>query len=411
MLEQLLVSGNQAPASDDSNLPFPAGTPFKGVVSAKNFITGSQLASQIGLTAGVSINSDAGWLHFVEDNGYNIYIAKKPLRAALTWPAINTAQTGKEIIIGGKTFLVEFMTGMKANNLAASNANGGGAWDRYIYNVYAGERANQLPATRENWGSYTEKMLGIPLISETQAINTFPPGGMSYMKEIVTNTGHAVRGLCYPITNNVPNVMGVWYTSDNNTEMYYGWRPMLVEKGTTPPVPVTPYKGLVQPEELINVADLSTLAGVTVGTVVSGAGAWMKFVENGKELYIAQKSFRDGINRSVLNAAGISNTADGKLVTIGGKNYKCRLMTDAEWNRYMYSVYDNSTVVVNTNFWAAYNNTDLCVANGAVRPGVLTHVYGGTTRGFTSIQTSWAISDTTPPTSGYGWRPVLELVP
>lgn len=107
------MSGPAPSVADNSDLPFPAGTPFKGVVSAKNFIDGVQLADQIGLVAGLPVNKDAGWLHFIEDNGYNIYIAKKPIRYNLTWEHINTAQLGKEIIIGGKTFLVEFMSGMR----------------------------------------------------------------------------------------------------------------------------------------------------------------------------------------------------------------------------------------------------------------------------------------------------------
>ncbi|ABY63279.1 virion structural protein [Pseudomonas phage 201phi2-1] len=416
----LMLSLVQKPAieEDDSGLPFPAGTPFKGVVKSADFINGTSLAGLLGITAGTPINTNSGWLHFVEDNGYNIYIAKKPLRYGLTWEAINTGQTDKEIVIGGTTYTVQFMTGTKAANQPAVVASGGGQWDRYMYNIYGGELASSLPSTRLNWGSYTEKMLGIPLISEAQNVNTLPFGCASYTLYTSSNGGHATRGLRYPLGTGTPEIMGVWWGGASNFETHYGWRPMLVEKGTVPPIEETPYKGLIQPADLISPADLSTLLGITEGQIVSGAGQWMKFVENGKELYIAQKSFRSSIRKKTLDAAGVSNVAAGKLVTIGGKNYQCRLMTDAEWNRYMYSVYNNAITVVNTNFWAMYTPAELNVSTGAASAGTLSYIYGNPastgTRGFTGIGNSWGVADwadggTAVP--GYGWRPVLELVP
>lgn len=45
-------------------------------VPSNEFITGDMLASQIGLTAGVSQHSTAGWLLF-EDEGKTKYVSKK----------------------------------------------------------------------------------------------------------------------------------------------------------------------------------------------------------------------------------------------------------------------------------------------------------------------------------------------
>jgi len=416
----LLLNLIQKPVTeeDDSGLPFPPGTPFKGVVKSVDFINGTSLAGLLGITNGIPINTNSGWLHFVEDNGYNIYIAKKPLRCGLTWEAINAGQTGKEVVINGTTFTVQFMTGTKAANQPAALASGGGQWDRYMYNIYGGELSSSLPATRQNWGSYTEKMLGIPLISEAQNVSALPFGCASYTLHTTSTGGHATRGLRYPLGTGVPEIMGVWWGGPNNFETLYGWRPMLVEKGTTPPVEETPFKGLVQPSALISPADLSTMLGLTEGVLIPGAGAWMKFVDNGKELYIAQKSFRDQVRAKTLDAVGVRATADGKLVTIGGKNYKCRLLTDAEWNRYMYSVYNNASVTVNTNFWATYTPAELNVSIGAPDAGTLSYTYGSLantgTRGFQNISLSWPVSDWNDgaaPVTGYGWRPVLELVP
>lgn len=419
MLEQLLLAGNPDYISDNSDLPFPAGTPFKGVVRAKNFITGSQLATQIDLTVGVPINSDAGWLHFVEDNGYNIYIAKKPLRAGLTWATINTAQTGKEIIIGDKTFLVEFMTGMRADNVAATPANSGGAWDRYIYNVYGGERADQLPSSRENWGSYTEAMLGIPLVSETQSIQTFPPGSMSYMKDVVTNTanGHAVRGVCYPITDSIPNVMGVWYGGTSNSDIYYGWRPMLVEKGTAPPDPVTPFKGEVAQSDFITFSTLATTMGVTTGTAINTTAPWLKIVQNGVTYYWPKASIRRGVLRETLNTLNL--VTGNSTIVIGGLTYKVRLVLgrDADTSTTIGREWlDWMTNLTNGN-WAAYTPANLVTGTGGTTNGelVLTQERHQATNwaanGYPNLLTSGWYQTANTTNNGYGWRPVLELVP
>lgn len=230
MFELFLSLVGSEEEDDDHDLPFPPDTPFKGVVQSRDFINGSTLASRLDLVDGIPINTNSGWLHFIESNGYNIYIAKKPLRYNIGWTSINAAQTGKELVIGDKTFVVEFISGMDADNLSAIAANAGGAWNRYIYNVYKGERYTEIP-DRQEWGIYTEQMLGIPL----EADGAVPDASYCWVKDPVSNGGHATRGVSY---NNatVPNVMGVWYGGDGDIGNHYAWRPMLVEKGTVPPV-------------------------------------------------------------------------------------------------------------------------------------------------------------------------------
>jgi hypothetical protein len=67
--------------------PLLAGTyehGYYGEVPAGEFITGDQLATQVGLTAGTAFNSDADWLKFSLDNR-TLYVAKKPFRYNLSW--------------------------------------------------------------------------------------------------------------------------------------------------------------------------------------------------------------------------------------------------------------------------------------------------------------------------------------
>lgn len=413
MQEQLLSTQGVAEENDDHDLAFPSGTPFQGVVRSKDFINGTSLASRIGLTAGLGINNNSGWLHFVESNGYNIYIAKKPLRNSLSWSDINAAQTGKEIILNGKTFTVEFLTGMKADGMSGAVANTGGAWNNYIYNVYAGERVAELPASKLVWGYYTSSMLGLPLDSEDK----LKPGSFSYVKEAVTNVAgaHATRGVTYPGTAN-PNVMGVWYGAPGDAAVHYGWRPMLVEKGTTPPVPVTPFKGEIAQSALITQTALATAVGLTEGANINSGAPWLMIVENGKTYYLAKAAFRNSILRETLNTLNL--VTGNKTIVIGGLTYKVRLMTgrDAaisiniggEWLDWMTNL-TNAT-------WASYTTAQLATGTGGVSNGELAHVqekHGSNTwatNGYPNLMGAW-YQNPNATNVGYGWRPVLELVP
>jgi len=419
MLDLLLsLAAKPSATDDDSGLPFPAGTPFKGVVPSANFINGTNLAGLIGLTAGTSINPNGGWLHFVEDNGYNVYIAKKPLRYGLTWESINAAQLGKEVQLLGKTFTVEFIPGMRFPNMSPALASGGGLWNRYMYNIYGGELQNALPNTKLNWGSYTEAMLGI----NSKAVTTPLPGSYTYVKETVNQTvggaaGHATRGFDNPSTANIPNIMGVWWGGNIHNDNHYGWRPMLVEKGTEPPEPDGPFKGEIAQSAFITTAALRTAVGQVSGSAFS-TDPWLKIVENGVTYYMAKKPLSNNMTRENLNTEGL---VDGtKTVTIAGKVYKVRLVTGrdtspsstqgGEWLRWMTNL-TNGT-------WAMYNSVDLNTGGGTGQTASFNHVWdkdnqngtGWAISGYPGILGAWSqpINRATDPL--YGWRPVLELV-
>jgi hypothetical protein len=413
MIEQLLIiSGFESDVNDDHDLPFPTGTPFKGVVRAKNFITGDALADEIGLVQGISINSNAGWLHFVEENGYNIYLAKKPLRFNLGWPSINNAQLDKEIVLDGKTFNVEFITGMRRDGLPALKGNAGGAWNRYIYNVYGGERADELPNTRLNWGSYTEAMLGIPLDSA----GATPLASFCWVKELDSTGGHATRGVSYSDAN-VPNVMGVWYGGQDDIAIHYAWRPMLVEKGTFPPVPVTPFKGEVAQADFITFSDLATAVGVTEGTPLNTDAPWLK-IELGETTYYWPKaSIRGSVLRETLNTLNLV-TGDTTVI-IGGLTYKVRLIKgrDAAQSDVIGEEWLEWLTHLTNGDWAEYSTAQLVTGTGGTGNGELVLTQELAANGFwaangypTLLGSGWYQS-TGATHDGYGWRPVLELVP
>lgn len=61
---------------------------YYGVVSAGDLISGDELCSQIGLMAGESQYSDAGWLKY-SVGGKPLFVAKKPIRHTVSWDNIN----------------------------------------------------------------------------------------------------------------------------------------------------------------------------------------------------------------------------------------------------------------------------------------------------------------------------------
>ncbi|WDS62351.1 virion structural protein [Pseudomonas phage D6] len=414
MFENLLSSSYFQEEQDDHDFPFPAGTPFKGVVRSKDFINGPALAQAIGLTAGFSSNPNSGWLHFIEDNGYEIYIAKKTLRYKVTWQECNAAQSGKTLTIGGRDFVVEFMTGAKTDPSTVDNTQAGGQWNRYMYNIFGGSRASEL--NRQVWGNYTNAMLNIQEEgdSASQGIGTG-----SWTKEAANGTsdGYISRGR-YP-SNGVPVIASFWYGRPQdvaaNVGTVYGWRPMLVLKGTTPPVPVTPFKGEVAQADFITAADLATAVGLTSGTVTNAGTPWLKIEEDGKTYYLAKTSLRHTVTKEQLEARGI--VTGSTTVVIAGKTYKVRCMTGratnpsntvaGEWLRWYTALTDGT--------WASYTTAQLITGTGLANNGQLVIVQeddtrGRGTNGYPGLMGPW-YHNANVTNAGYGWRPVLELVP
>ena len=109
-------------------------------------ITGDELASIIGLTAGTSQFSTEPWLHF-NDNGRDIYIAKKPFRHTVSWDqlnAIGAVYGSKTVTIDNKLYMVRLLRGTNSDPTTGGTYSGynttihqGSEWNRYMYPIHS----------------------------------------------------------------------------------------------------------------------------------------------------------------------------------------------------------------------------------------------------------------------------------
>jgi hypothetical protein len=185
----------------------------------------------------------------------------------------------------------------------------------------------------------------------------------------------------------------------------------------------------------ITAANLRTLTGFTAGTVVE-PGTWLKFItESGSTLYIPKVQIAYTLSWGQLDALGIAQGQ--KVVTIGGRNYKVRLLhcsptqvdtlagsaggsiaTEAvvgsEWYNLFNSVRSSRPAAYKGPRLAAYTDTALqgsygslqyCYESLAGNTAQAALLYVNAT-GYFRPKTGNDSSDNT-----RGWRPVLELVP
>lgn len=151
--DEILTKLEMIAPADPFNTPGPktliAGTlqlGYFGHTPASELITGTALASAIGLSAGTAQHSDDGWLKWIK-GGKLMYVARKPQRYAISWDAINArgAVFGTAMVtIGNMVFSVRLLTGGNANPAA----HGGGEWNEIMYGVHKD--------MQPNWENYTD---------------------------------------------------------------------------------------------------------------------------------------------------------------------------------------------------------------------------------------------------------------
>jgi hypothetical protein len=104
---------------------------YYGTVTSTALISGDALASAVGLTAGVSVNTDTAWLKFAS-NGKTLFVPKLPIRSFISWPQLYaaglvygldsgiglsplptgaTVQQTKRVTINGNVYKVRLLTG------------------------------------------------------------------------------------------------------------------------------------------------------------------------------------------------------------------------------------------------------------------------------------------------------------
>lgn len=195
-------------------------------VGSSEFITGDVLAAQIGLTAGVSQHSDAGWLLFADTvDGHTKYIAKRPFRHSITWDQLNVVGVvfgTRTVVINDLTYKVRLPSGVNFDPATESNGwdapyTHGCEWNRLMYRISAkpfGNPKNTLASegiTEGDWASYSEKDL---LTHFTHGY-----GNYSLCQETGTDpTTRVVRGY---------GGVGRSQQGPSKSNGNYGWRPVL----------------------------------------------------------------------------------------------------------------------------------------------------------------------------------------
>lgn len=193
------------------------------------------------------------------------------------------------------------------------------------------------------------------------------------------------------------------------------------------------YFGRVTAAELITGAALATLGGITSGTAIADAAnkGWLKFLCDGKILFVAQACFKNDIRPGQIGAAMSS-----KQVTINGFVYKLRLisgtLTDndpnkvvvgTEWNRLIYSVSASSLIgsceVADETKWDNLTSTEMGFNSNIASQTICqeTSYYTSNPNNYRIVRgTSYGnvsavgqLYNNTNETRS-GWRPVLELV-
>jgi hypothetical protein len=400
MFEIMLSSLSGAPWEPP---PVLDNTVFKGYVSNEDFITATDLAAELNLTAGSVHNSDVGWLHYITLEGLEFYLARKTLRYNLSWEQINTAQAGKTISINGEDHVVHFMTGAANPSTGATDSNAGGDWNNFLYPIYGGIYRGSLPGDTPHWSDYTDEMLGISADAATTA------NGSTTVCLEAESRGHYVRGYS---ANSNPNIMGVWYNIPSQVDFHNGWRPMVIVKST---LPVTPFQGEVAAASFITPEALATAVNLTAGASINTASPWMHFIDAGKEIYFPKLPIRIGISWEQLNTANL--VTGNTTVVIGGRTFKVRLMLGStaspgsaigrEWLNYMVGL----TNAVHGTYTPAQLGVDGGSTNGQLTTCQEASTSGGhCAPGYPTIDGMWyqPVNSTA---TGYGWRPVLELVP
>lgn len=207
-----------------------SGVEFLGELPAEGFITGDTLASQIGLSAGTTQHSEAGWLHFVLD-GVTLYVAKKPFRHSVSWNHIHDRGAvfgSREVVINGETYKVRLLRSAVDDGYMGST-NGvfdptetyGSEWNRLMYPIHSPKHSdtrNPTPVSGEgiqfgSLGNYTD--------TELVTHSSGGDGSQSWCQE------SSVNGQEYRVFRGAGGVSFLFWPRVSDVVSGKGWRPVL----------------------------------------------------------------------------------------------------------------------------------------------------------------------------------------
>lgn len=421
---------------------------FFGEVSADKFISGTTLASQIGLSSGVSQFGTEGWLKFYSE-GKILFVAKKPFKYSVSWNQLNGvgAVNGNVVVeINGLYYKVRLLEGLKGSYLTETYNT---EWNRLMLPICA-------KAKNQSW-SHIE-----------YAGNNIPYWGINYSEtdlHVSYVNGQGAYSWCLGLTaTGYASCRGGYYDASFSTSATkesnggdWGWRPVLElidrAKDDTSGSPGSPmlvagdkttgFFGEVDSTKFINGINLATNIGLATGINHYTGTSWLKFSLDNKILFVAKKPIRHSISWSQLN--DVNAISGDRTININGLTYKVRLMRGAltdpaifsdpdkgakgsEWNRLMLPIHEQAKtkswtylayVESNVPDWnIGYTDNDLISINAAGN-GSYTWCQETSSsstgnerviRGYNGISWAHVTDKTASNTSIFGWRPVLELV-
>lgn len=141
-------------------------TGYFGELESDSIITGSDLATQVGLSTGTEVNNTSGWLKFILDRKI-LFVAKKPFRRNLRRDNLLSLGIvyGETVVdIGPWSFKVRLLTGVGTPITNATDVTNyddpvthGSEWNRLMYPITA-----QIPNSQStvNWENFSADDLG-----------------------------------------------------------------------------------------------------------------------------------------------------------------------------------------------------------------------------------------------------------
>ncbi len=210
----------------------PPGVEFLGEVPTAGFINGLELASAIGLSAGIAQHSDSPWLHFILD-GVELYVAKKPYRHSASWDQINAAGAvfgSRTVTINGRIYKVRLLrsipsgdryTGGSVNSVFDPVGAYGSEWNRLMYPIHSTKHQNAQNPSPESGEGIQLGTLAQYTDTDLVVHSSGGNGSYSWCQETPSdNTGmRVIRGAAGV------SFLGLYAASWVNS--YTGWRPVL----------------------------------------------------------------------------------------------------------------------------------------------------------------------------------------
>lgn len=197
---------------------------FFGEVPVEDLISGVELASLIGLTAGWVHNSTEPWLKFLLDDTI-LFFAKKSYRYnSISWNNINSANAvyGNRVVeIGGYRFRIRLPRGVSPEYQGSyptstshdHEATWGSEWNRLLYPISEDSTnpdRKKLSQTKPNWVSYSPQEIGLTGNGRNNRCQETHPTSTSSR----VNRGNQV-------------ITQMTTSSASGTGLDWGWRPVL----------------------------------------------------------------------------------------------------------------------------------------------------------------------------------------